>query len=140
MYEGDGRWAAARAGGHHECHERRPLSGLLEDCAKAIFAAQQHDGGCASCVALAERLGLSPTSTAETVAELAELGLARWEPPSPLALTRAGQKVALEVIRHRAALQAEFAHALTGSPVDVDWTGPQLTRLSIADVSGRHDQ
>lgn len=93
-------------------HARRPLSALLEDCAQGIFAAQRHEGGCSGCAALAERLGLSPASTADTVELLAELGLVRSKPTGGLALTRTGQKVALEVIRHRRVLHAELTHAL----------------------------
>jgi len=87
------------------------LSILLEDCAQGLFSALQHEGGCPSCIALAERLGLSLASTAEMVEDLAGLGLVRCEPHGPLALTRTGHKVACEVIRHRRVLEAELARA-----------------------------
>jgi Mn-dependent DtxR family transcriptional regulator len=45
------------------------------------------------------------------VEHLAQLGLVRCEPDVPLALTRTGHKVALEIIRHRRVLEAELARA-----------------------------
>ncbi len=104
-------WRTASERSGPEGDERPPLSALLEDCANGLFSAQQHEGACSSCAALAERLGLSLASTTEMVEHLAQLGLVRCEPDGPLALTRTGHKVALEVIRHRRVLEAELARA-----------------------------
>jgi len=134
MFEDDGitRWPQARRRSRHAGAGPRPLSRLLEDCARGILAAQRTEGGCHSCVALAERLGLSPAFTAEMVEQLVELGLVRWEAHGPLALTRTGQKVALEVLRHRRVLEAHLGCALTASPADVERTGRPLASLSSA--------
>ncbi len=101
-------WRTASERSGPEGDGRRPLSALLEDCAKGLFSGQQHEGPCSSCAALAERLGLSLASTTEMVEHLAQLGLVRCEPDAPLALTRTG---ALEVIRHRRVVEAELARA-----------------------------
>ena len=89
----------------------------VEDYAKAIFSLQRRDDGPVGTTALADRLGVSPGTVTAMVKRLADLGLARHEPYRGVTLTTAGEKVALEVIRHHRLIESYLADAL-GMPWD----------------------
>jgi len=96
---------------------RTSTTEAVEDYAKAIFSLQGHEGGAASTTALADRVGVSPASVSAMVKRLAELGLVEHEPYHGVRLTPAGDRVALEVIRHHRLLEAYLSEAL-GMPWD----------------------
>jgi DtxR family Mn-dependent transcriptional regulator len=89
----------------------------VEDYAKAIFSLQRRGAKPVSTTALAERLGVSAASASAMIKRLAELKLVSHEPYHGVNLTRAGEKVALEVIRHHRLLEAYLVEAL-GMPWD----------------------
>jgi DtxR family Mn-dependent transcriptional regulator len=62
--------------------------------------------------AIAERLEVSPASASAMVKRLESLGLATREPYHGVRLTRAGERVALEVLRHHRLLELYLAEAL----------------------------
>jgi DtxR family transcriptional regulator, Mn-dependent transcriptional regulator len=76
--------------------------------------------------ALAKRQGVSPASASAMVKKLAALDLAVHEPYRGIALTSAGEKVALEVIRHHRLLELYLAETLG---VDVDEVHDEAERL-----------
>ena len=88
----------------------------VEDYLKSICELQQRDGK-ASTTALAEQLGVSPASVTGMVKKLAEMKLVGHEPYQGVALTKAGLRVALEVIRHHRLVELYLAEAL-GVPWD----------------------
>ena len=91
-------------------------SDAVENYAKAIYAlAQRH--GHATTTALAERLGVTPASASGMVKKLAGLGLVRHVPYRGVQLTREGEEVALEVLRHHRLLELYLAEDL-GVPWD----------------------
>jgi DtxR family Mn-dependent transcriptional regulator len=94
--------------------ERRstPATEAEEDYAKAIYALQRHEGGPVSTSALADRLGVAPSSVTAMLKRLDEMGLVRHEPYHGVTLTAAGERVALEVIRHHRLIEAFLADAL----------------------------
>jgi DtxR family transcriptional regulator, Mn-dependent transcriptional regulator len=93
-------------------------SEAVEDYAKAIYALQLRAGGQpVGTNALAERLGVTPASTSAMVKKLAERGLVQHEPYKGVALTDAGERVALEVMRHHRLLELYLAEHL-GVPWD----------------------
>ncbi|HEY5595983.1 MAG TPA: metal-dependent transcriptional regulator, partial [Candidatus Bipolaricaulota bacterium] len=83
---------------------------------KTICELQQRDGK-VSTTALAEQLGVSPASVTGMVKKLAEMKLVGHEPYQGVALTKAGSKIALEVIRHHRLVELYLAEAL-GVPWD----------------------
>jgi DtxR family Mn-dependent transcriptional regulator len=89
----------------------------VEDYAKAIYALQRRGEGPVGTSALAERLGVSPGTVTAMVKRLAELGLAVHEPYRGVTLTRSGERVALEVIRHHRLIESFLAETL-GMPWD----------------------
>ena len=89
----------------------------VEDYAKAIYAIGRREEGAVSTSALAERLGVSPGSVTAMLKRMGEMGLAEHEPYHGVRLTRRGERVALEVIRHHRLLESYLSEAL-GMPWD----------------------
>ena len=89
-----------------------PATEAVEDYAKAIYGLQRHEEGPITTSALAERLGVAPSSVTAMLKRLDELRLVRYEPYHGVTLTPAGEKVALEVIRHHRLIEAFLADAL----------------------------
>jgi DtxR family Mn-dependent transcriptional regulator len=79
-----------------------------------------------SVTALAKRLGVSPASASAMVKKLAALNLAAHQPYRGIELTPAGERVAVEVIRHHRLLELYLAETLG---VDVDHVHDEAERL-----------
>ena len=95
---------------------RAPLSQTAEDYLKEIYKLQVEQGK-ATTSALAERVGVSAPSTTAMLKKLAALGLVEHEPYRGVLLTRAGEKAAIEVIRHHRLLEQYLSETL-GLPID----------------------
>lgn len=87
------------------------LSEAMQDYLKAIYKLQQA-GGVVSTSALAEAMRVAAPSATGMVKRLAGLKLVRHHPYQGVLLTQAGQKVALEVLRHHRLLELYLAEAL----------------------------
>jgi DtxR family transcriptional regulator, Mn-dependent transcriptional regulator len=92
-------------------------SSAVQDYAKGIWSLSQRTGEPVSTSALAERLGVSPASASAMVKRLETLGLASREPYHGVELTSAGERVALEIVRHHRLLELYLSEAL-GVPWD----------------------
>jgi len=89
-----------------------PATEAVEDYAKAVYGLQRYEEGPVTTSALAERLGVAPSSVTAMLKRLDELDLVRYEPYHGVTLTAAGERVALEVIRHHRLIEAFLADAL----------------------------
>ncbi|HVY79002.1 MAG TPA: metal-dependent transcriptional regulator [Solirubrobacterales bacterium] len=92
-------------------------SEAIEDYAKAIYALSQQRQGPVGNGEVAERLGVAPATATSMLKKLGEMGLVEYEPYRGVTLTEAGEKVALEVIRHHRLIESYLAEAL-GMPED----------------------
>ena len=92
------------------------ISPAVEDYAKAIYALQTRRGSAVNTNAIAERLGVTPASASNMAKKLSGLGLVEHVPYKGVRLTDAGQRVALEVLRHHRLLELYLAESL-----DVPW-------------------
>jgi DtxR family Mn-dependent transcriptional regulator len=99
-----------------ELRQSVPATEAIEDYAKAIYALEDRGGGRAATSALAERLGVAPSTVTAMLKRLDELGLVSYEPYHGVRLTASGTQVALEVIRHHRLLEAFLADSL-----DMPW-------------------
>jgi DtxR family Mn-dependent transcriptional regulator len=88
-----------------------PLSQAVEDYLKAIYTLAQANARVTT-NGLAERLGVSPASVTNMIKRLARLRLVRHQPYRGVELTEAGEKVALEVIRHHRLLELYLSRHL----------------------------
>ncbi len=93
------------------------VTSAIEDYAKAIYALESRAAAAVSTNALAERLGVTAASASGMVKRLDDLGLVRHEPYRGVVLTPAGERVALEVLRHHRLLETYLAESL-GVPWD----------------------
>jgi DtxR family transcriptional regulator, Mn-dependent transcriptional regulator len=91
---------------------RAEISDAVQDYSKAIWSLAQRSTEPVSTSAIAERLEVSPASASAMVKRLESMGLATREPYHGVRLTRAGERVALEVLRHHRLLELYLAEAL----------------------------
>jgi len=96
----------------HRGDER--ITPAVQDYLKAIYQLRAEEPGSAtvSVQRLAERLGVAGPSVTNMVKRLAELGLARHERYHGAELTPAGERIALEVVRHHRLLEQFLVEAL----------------------------
>jgi DtxR family Mn-dependent transcriptional regulator len=92
-------------------------SEAIEDYAKAIYAISQQRDGLVLNGEVAERLGVAPATATSMLKRLANLGFVDYVPYKGVSLTPAGERVALEVIRHHRLIEAFLSEAL-GMPSD----------------------
>jgi DtxR family Mn-dependent transcriptional regulator len=92
-------------------------SKAIEDYAKAIYALSQGRAGPVLNGEVAERLGVTPATATSMLKRLDGLGLVAYLPYRGATLTPAGERVALEVIRHHRLIEAYLSEAL-GMPSD----------------------
>jgi DtxR family Mn-dependent transcriptional regulator len=92
------------------------LTAAVEDYAKAIYALQTQRGHAVNTNAIADRLGVTPASASNMAKKLSTLGLVEHVPYKGVRLTGAGERVALEVLRHHRLLELYLAENL-----DVPW-------------------
>ena len=88
----------------------------VEDYAKAIYMLARRGEGPVGTSAVAERLGVSPGTVTAMLKRMADLGLLEHQPYHGVTLTAAGDRVALEVIRHHRLIEAFLAESL-----DMPW-------------------
>jgi len=92
------------------------ITQAMEDYLKGVYRLGQH-GGEVTTQQLAEELGISGPSVTNMVKRLNELLLVQHTPYHGVRLTPAGERVALEVIRHHRLLELYLAETL-GYPWD----------------------
>jgi DtxR family Mn-dependent transcriptional regulator len=111
---------------------RRPLpadfSDAVQDYLREIFKLQG-DGRPVRTSALARRMGVAPPSATAMVKKLATLGLAHHRPYRGVQLTRVGERIALEVIRHHRLLELYLTETLD---VGLDAVHAEADRLEHA--------
>src|SRR5688572_31567020 len=94
----------------------RDLSEATQDYVKEIHKLRL-EGRRATTSAIAERMGVRPSSATAMIKKLSALGLVDYAPYKGVELTSTGERVALEVIRHHRLLEQYLAQAL-GIPLD----------------------
>jgi len=92
-------------------------SEAIEDYSKAIYALSREREGPVLNGDVAQRLRVAPATATAMLQKLAGLGLVDYVPYRGATLTPAGEKVALEVIRHHRLIEAYLSEAL-GMPED----------------------
>jgi len=87
------------------------ITKAIEDYLKTIHALHIH-GARVSTSSIAERLGVAQASVTGMIKKLAELKLVEHSPYHGVELTSAGNKIALEIIRHHRLLELYLAEAM----------------------------
>ncbi|QXD17226.1 metal-dependent transcriptional regulator [Rhodocaloribacter litoris] len=86
------------------------LSQAVEDYLKTIYKLQ--GDGAASTTDIARALEVSSASVTNMIKRLAQMGLAEYQSYKGVTLTRAGEKIALEIIRHHRLLETYLKEIL----------------------------
>ena len=107
---------AAGSGGGRPRHS--PNTEAIEDYAKAIYALSKQREGPVLNGEVATRLGVAPGTATSMLKKLDEIGLVEHVPYKGVTLTPAGEKLALEVIRHHRLIETYLSEAL-GMPDDM---------------------
>ena len=81
------------------------LSPAVEDYLKTIYKLQAPDGSGVSTSDIARAMDVAPSSASNMVKRLAGLKLVEYRAYRGVVLTEAGQKIALEIIRHHRLLE-----------------------------------
>ena len=92
-----------------------PLSSNHEDYLKAIYLLEA-SGDQVTNSSLSEYIGFTPASATNMVKKLAQMDLVDYRPYQGVALTAAGRRVALEILRHHRLLEL-FLH----KKLDIPW-------------------
>ncbi len=96
---------------------RKTLTMAHEDYLKAVYLLKSQ-GLEVTNSALANQLEVSPASATNMIKRLAELELVEYEPYQSIGLTEAGERVALEVLRHHRLLEL-YLHQKLKLPWDL---------------------
>ena len=113
-------------------------SQAIEDYLRAIYELQCAEGQVATSQ-LAERLGVTPASATGMIKKLAEMKLLVHEPYQGVRLTKSGQKIALEVLRHHRLIERFLAESL-GVPWDrVHEEAHKIEHVISEDIEERMD-
>ncbi len=118
---------------------QQPLSDTIQDYLKGIYKLQAA-GGRATVTALARDQGVSAASASAMVKKLAVLDLLEHEPYRGARLTPAGERVALEVIRHHRLLELYLARTLGIAVDDVHDEADRLEHVISEELEERIDQ
>jgi DtxR family transcriptional regulator, Mn-dependent transcriptional regulator len=118
---------------------RAPLSESIQDYLKSVYKLQATEGR-VTIGALAKDLSVSPASASAMVKKLAALELLEHEKYHGAKLTPAGERVAVEVIRHHRLLELYLAETL-GLHVDaVHAEADRLEHVISEELEARIDR
>jgi DtxR family transcriptional regulator, Mn-dependent transcriptional regulator len=115
------------------------LTDAIQDYLKEIYSLQEGDGH-VSVTSLARRQGVAAGSASEMVKKLAALELVDHEPYKGVRLTPAGERVAVEVIRHHRLLELYLAETLGVDVEDVHDEADRLEHVLSEELEARIDR
>jgi DtxR family transcriptional regulator, Mn-dependent transcriptional regulator len=116
-----------------------PLSESIQDYLKSVYKLQAADGH-VTIGAVAKDQGVSPASASAMVKKLAALELLEHEPYRGARLTPAGERVALEVIRHHRLIELYLAETLGLDVDDVHDEADRLEHVISEELESRIDR
>ena len=117
---------------------KQGLSESIQDYLKKLYHLQTGDGR-VSVTALAREQHVSPASASAMVKKLGALGLVEHAPYRGVLLTPAGEKVAVEVIRHHRQLELYLARTLGLHVDDVHDEAERLEHVLSEELEAKID-
>jgi DtxR family Mn-dependent transcriptional regulator len=117
----------------------RVLSESIQDYLKSVYKLQSASGR-VTIGAIARDQGVSPASASAMVKKLTALELLTHEPYRGATLTDAGERVALEVIRHHRLLELYLAETLGVHVDDVHAEADRLEHVISEELEARIDR
>lgn len=114
------------------------VGAAVQDYLKAIYKLSQDGRRCTPSL-VAERLSVTPAAVTRMVKRLQELKLVNYARSQELSLTPAGEKIALEVIRHHRLLELYLKEALGYSWDEVHSEAEELEHVITQKFASRID-
>ncbi len=114
------------------------VGAAVQDYLKTIYKLSG-DGQRCTPAQVAERLGVSAAAVTKMLRRLQELNLVRYERSQELALTPAGEKIALEILRHHRLLELYLTEALGYTWDRVDEEAEKLEHVISEEFEDRID-
>jgi DtxR family transcriptional regulator, Mn-dependent transcriptional regulator len=118
---------------------RAPISESIQDYLKGVFILQAAEGR-VTIGALARHQAVSPASASAMVKKLAALKLLEHEKYRGATLTAAGERIAIEVIRHHRLLELYLAKTLGVHVDDVHDEADRLEHVISEELEARIDR
>jgi DtxR family transcriptional regulator, Mn-dependent transcriptional regulator len=118
---------------------QQPLTEAIEHYLREIYKLGLNDEP-VSVTALAKAQQVSPASASAMVKKLTALALAEHAPYGGITLTPAGERVALEVIRHHRLLELYLAETLGVAVDDVHDEADRLEHAISEEIESRIDE
>jgi DtxR family Mn-dependent transcriptional regulator len=119
--------------------QQEPLTEAIQHYLREIYKLGQ-GGEVVAVTALAKAQGVSAASASAMVKKLAALGLTEHAPYRGVSLTPAGERVALEVIRHHRLLELYLAETLGVHVDDVHAEADRLEHAISEELEARIDR
>ena len=118
------------------------LSDAVQDYLKAIYklASQPEAGHTVTTSVIADRMDVSPASATNMIKKLADMRLLEHTPYQGVALTAAGEKIALEIIRHHRLLELYLSETLGFAWDQVDAEADRLEHAISEDFEDSIDR
>jgi DtxR family Mn-dependent transcriptional regulator len=116
------------------------LTDAIQHYLREIYKLAQASGGSVSVTALARAQHVSPASASAMVKKLAALDLLEHAPYRGVRLTPAGERVALEIIRHHRLLELYLAETLGLHVDDVHDEADRLEHALSEELEARIDR
>ncbi len=113
------------------------LSQQMEDYLKTIYLLQEKSQQGVNTNAIATALAITPASVTGMIKKLAEMKLVRHAPYQGVELTKTGEKVALEVVRHHRLLELFLTESLGYSWDEVHAEADKLEHIISEDFEDR---
>ena len=118
------------------------ISQAAQDYLKAIYKLQNNpaDNGAVNTTTLSETVGVAAASATHMIKRLAEMRLVAHTPYKGVALTEAGEKIALEVLRHHRLLERYLMDSLGYTWDEVDEEADRLEHVISEAFEDRIDK
>ena len=118
------------------------ISQAMQDYLKTIYKLQNErdDVGVVSNSLIAESMRIAAPSATNMIKKLAEIHLVEYTPYRGVNLSEAGEKIALEIIRHHRLLELYLAEALGYSWDEVDAEAEKLEHVISEEFEDRIDE
>jgi DtxR family Mn-dependent transcriptional regulator len=115
------------------------VGAAVQDYLKVIYKLSTSGQRCSPSV-IAERMAVSPAAVTKMVRRLLELNLVTYERTQDVALTPAGEKIALEMIRHHRLLELYLKEALGYTWDRVDGEAEKLEHVISEEFEDKIDE
>ena len=119
---------------------QEPLTEAIQHYLREIYKLGLQDDRPVSVTALARAQGVAPASASAMVKKLAALELAEHARYRGVSLTPAGERVAIEVIRHHRLLELYLAETLGVDVADVHDEADRLEHAISEEIEARIDR